>query len=68
MNWMPIETAPKDGIKILVTHWSTQKRHWGTNIVKWDISGTRPWWIGAYYNSEFTHWMPLPDPPMMDKE
>lgn len=57
MNWLPIESAPKDGTSILV----------------WDGSATIAHWLGDEWVNEcsdeylmvspVTHWMPLPEPP-----
>lgn len=73
--WQPIETAPKDGTKILVfvdgeikiAHWETDSAHAG-----WDKAFV-PLWVGfscmdSYFNEEWqetepTHWMPLPPLP-----
>lgn len=66
-DWQPIETAPKDGSRILgawqdvmsVYHWDTQSFHTRPN----------PYWARdfhpVYYDrsQQPTHWMPLPDPP-----
>ena len=74
MEWMPIETAPTDGTKILL--WC---RDAGCETAEW-IAEKREWWektskttqeirteIGGYWSSEIgwdaTHWMPLPEAP-----
>jgi len=70
LEWQPIETAPKDGTKILcscrgavfIASWRVprpQKDGYRAN-------GGRPWWTS--YNERKlspvpTHWKPLPDPP-----
>ena len=60
-EWQPIETAPKDGTRVLVySSWVVK----ATDIARW---------IGPPHNIwkrdregdvvKATHWMPLPDPP-----
>ncbi len=70
-DWRPIETAPKDGTEIL--GWHTNVYEYGEPsgplVIRWDW----PWdfWaacgVGGYEfeqdRTNFTHWMPLPDPP-----
>lgn len=51
MDWQPIETAPRDGARILVSDGkSVTEGYW-----------RRGWWIPATILP--THWMPLPPPP-----
>lgn len=77
MEWLPIETAPKDGTPIQVARWmdifgGTWVRGWA----RWesaffhdkDIGG---WIAHGYFEppgelglAHPTHWMPLPDPPV----
>ena len=77
MDWQPIETAPKDGTRVLLS---------GDGIVgfgAWvkDVGKTlvadpdKPYWEpydNSYWDIDFTndkdwflaaHWMPLPEPP-----
>jgi hypothetical protein len=66
MDWQPIETAPKDGAKILVC--STDGRGLDARIVRWEeYAGPGQWYTvhgEAYWREDdFTHWMPLPPPP-----
>ena len=79
MTWQPIETAPKDGTKIVI--WA--ERYDFCPIAQWssgpDVSG---WSFDAFsspcascedgfigWNEDIedgfmpTHWMPLPEPP-----
>lgn len=59
-DWQPIETAPKDGTRVLVnSHWmdATGKRL-GVEIAHWREEG---YW--QCLERQPTHWMPLPDPP-----
>ena len=78
-EWQPIETAPKNGTRILVYYnGPTFKGRWHEG----NISGVGEveWWEGWYnekingwmiancdeeygYFVEATHWMPLPEPP-----
>jgi hypothetical protein len=59
--WQPIETAPKDGTRILVCQRmvrgemvfrSVRITHWWFSFGRWNMTRGTP-----------THWMPLPDPP-----
>lgn len=69
MDWQPIETAPKDGSKVILA--------WGGKSVVGsylDNSKKRFAWQGwtPMCNQPFpqgapTHWMPLPPPPTLNK-
>lgn len=61
MNWQPIETAPKDGRRVLtyradfaesmvVAWWSDELDEWRA-VLGWQLPDP-------------THWMPLPPPPL----
>lgn len=56
--WQPIETAPKDGTRILVVS------KIGVGITVWrekaNSAGDQPGWVCGYSP---TRWMPLPVPP-----
>ena len=53
MTWQPIETAPRDGTRVLVYE---RDAALGAISLNWvDQDG---WWLGHP-----THWMPLPTPP-----
>ena len=69
MVWQPIETAPRDGTKILVWvgwGWNGRLPFVGT---KWMGSRDRGFWMNEYYNggqpSNFnpTHWRPMLEAP-----
>lgn len=72
MNWQPIETAPKDGTKIMVycpkfgvsapAHWVTQQFHKKPKPY-WSHFGEYLMGIQAIRDDQPTHWKPLPDPP-----
>jgi len=68
MEWMPIETAPRDGIKFLtVKHWGCS-REWCMVVMHYDkYLGLVVSWD---HDTEFkpTHWMPLPAPPIANGE
>ena len=68
MEWQPIETAPKDGSRILAVSADA-----AFGVVVWSsiLGGT---WVLACsdgqalnYYLDPTHWMPLPEPPPTDK-
>jgi len=67
--WQPIETAPRDGTKILVS--GVVKKQAITRHVLWDADSAyraHPWQSAEhdwkhYDTSSFTHWQPLPEPP-----
>jgi hypothetical protein len=63
--WQPIETAPKDGTKVLL-YWKPlpyAKRKWGTiRLGRWNGSSWQME-MGGLYRCDCTHWMPLPLPP-----
>jgi hypothetical protein len=67
MDWQKIETAPKDGTKVLV--WSEDHPWRELGIAFWGRSNpmNRPAWQGGHCRIDHidqpTHWMPLPAPP-----
>jgi hypothetical protein len=67
-EWQPIETAPKDGARVLLGRFAPRMDRHGYCAVDWyrqakDGNG----FIGfGKFNMTFwppTHWMPLPAPP-----
>lgn len=73
-SWQPIETAPRDGSRILV--WSARTGR--TNVAKWDDDSfakhPKPYWELESYRTmdarqrQPTHWMPMPAAPIAPKE
>ena len=68
-EWQPIETAPKDGTRILAFFPIINSYKILT------VEFIRHRWYICPYDSEFkmmggdpTHWMPLPNPPKQEKE
>lgn len=64
-EWLPIETAPKDGTQVLLYH-----RRYGTIRGAWRNTGDEygECWAGTYMmpgltEIQPTHWQPLPQPP-----
>lgn len=60
--WLPIESAPKDGTKVLVFK---KFKTFGDSMVlaAYWVDGE---WMGTWDGTEvrgFTHWQPLPEPP-----
>jgi hypothetical protein len=63
VKWMPIETAPQDGRRILVC----EQGRPGVDMVYWSGGPKRGLWytedgLAAYGPGFFSHWMPLPEP------
>jgi hypothetical protein len=67
-DWLPIETAPKDGTAVLLWlpdgFWLNDENvvtgFWSED--DWYFSDTDSHPIGAF-GKAVTHWMPLPEPP-----
>ena len=57
MDWQPIETAPKDGTRVIVLE--------GDGDVSLADFYDGRWFYSVAHDEMFdpTHWMPLPDPP-----
>ena len=81
-KWLPIESAPKDGMRIL---WGGRWKPfdinagggWQTEIFSWTTlmsDGTGYQWLGPnfcspdHWNVEWTYWQPLPAAPAPPKE
>ena len=71
VEWQPIETAPKDGTKILVNGkfnsviaWFGADPNNGNEEEEWLSGDGDDFSCGYYYTPvDPTHWMPLPNPP-----
>jgi hypothetical protein len=55
-EWQPIDTAPRDGSKVLGCHGDSKY----VVVVYWRGAGFTD---GAWPLIPLTHWQPLPDPP-----
>lgn len=66
-EWKPIETAPRDGTKVLLGRFSKGCEHDGRIRVDWWRTHMKAGYTGfGHFNPEYwppTHWMPLPEPP-----
>lgn len=68
-GWQPIETAPKDGTLVLAWCVHPFRRYGGEGyegpvIAHWTNHNDGGWtWYGL--TGQFTHWMPLPQPPAL---
>lgn len=57
MEWLPIETAPKD-----CDFLAYEDGFFYVGSMGWEENGVPVWWNGDH-RIEPTHWMPLPNPP-----
>jgi len=78
-DWQPMETAPRDGTRILIggrwsLEWSPGYGEWTCEVAAWgsphsDGSGRdADWYAGMIpltraFAVTWTHWQPLPAPP-----
>lgn len=64
-EWQPIETAPKDGTRVLLHKDGHQVvAAWSNTWSDMLRSSTDDWWIGQSLPfRDPTHWMMLPEPP-----
>ena len=77
-EWQPIETAPKDGTRVLlfpqycVAHWEFGDENWMIAPLDMSEMPVEERFKGTFYciypeviyeDGVPTHWMPLPEPP-----
>ena len=57
-EWQPIETAPKDGTRVIlfVKCGDQCVAGWNDDFDMWQL-------VGDQFTRTPTHWMPLPEPP-----
>jgi hypothetical protein len=74
-EWQPIETAPKDGTRFLAFFPLEKNDEYYAQIVIIRWSYYKRWESAEYggeldyeFDSQPTHWMPLPNPPKQEKE
>jgi hypothetical protein len=72
-EWQPIETAPKDGLAVLLwpyQPWAVLRGHAMEEVVLGYRTMDDKWYNPEQRETfEPTHWMPLPEPPQEgDKE
>lgn len=69
MDWQPIETAPKDGVPVLIFGLPSSIGGTRVAMARWDKKHglwkfqTHSAW-GSCVKGFPTHWMPLPKPPV----
>lgn len=67
-GWMPIESAPKDGTRIMGASWN-ENCGWRQFVLFWSDrflpDGVEPFWQFGGCKEHPTHWRPLPEPPAM---
>jgi hypothetical protein len=61
--WQSIETAPKDGTRILVCRYSSNPYIPKVGEDYWGDFGDKGGWGKSNPETIPTHWMPLPSPP-----
>ena len=65
LEWRPIETAPKDGSRLLgkIGDWTGFQFYWDAHHSEWALCDAPLTFSPAQYGQDPTHWMPLPEPP-----
>lgn len=63
-DWMPIETAPRDGTRVVL--WGASESvlaYWYGDSLGWQLVHTGAWAEDADVGIDPTHWRPLPEGP-----
>lgn len=66
MKWQPIDTAPKDGTRVILFYGGRDKSDEGQiYTASWCpyFNGWEADCIDGFYGATPTHWQPLPEPP-----
>lgn len=68
--WQPMETAPKDGTRILLARKQVMSGELIVVSGSWNSGGSMnmPYWMTPVLAFQPTHWMPLPSPPASAKD
>lgn len=61
MAWQPIETAPKDGTRVLLWARAESTNYGYACVIGFHARGE--WWTGPVRALDAMHWMPLPEVP-----
>lgn len=71
-EWQPIETAPKDGTRILAFYPKEEENYKILSVAliyrKWRLCPDGGYDFEFEIVGDPTHWMPLPNPPKQEKE
>jgi hypothetical protein len=64
-DWQPIDTAPKDGTRVLLYDRFCREPEHARFVGVWWGQGMPPRWVSCpgAFSKRPTHWRPLPEPP-----
>lgn len=62
VEWMPIESAPRDGTEVLVTNYSVPGGFYSVTFAQW-VASRGVWWGRGHLPEYPTYWQPVPAPP-----
>ena len=65
MEWEPIETAPKDGTRVLLYDRFMREQDFAVFVGRWVMGLHGAGWYATpgAFSKRPTHWMPIPKPP-----